>query len=173
MRSVELALRSHRTDPGTAYRRITDFGRYPDLVEEIRSVRVRPGDHEAESTSEWEIHFRNGPLRWTEIDRLDAGRRQIVFEQTEGDFEVFHGSWRVDPAGDNGCEVAFEAAFDFGIPSLAGILEPLAARVLTEAVGVIVVRLLGDATVLDDPATGAVVHTRCADTAPSQSTPAG
>ncbi len=157
MREVELTLTSP-ANPDFAFRRITEFGRYPDFVEEVRSVVVHSNDGET-MTSEWDILFRNGPLRWSEVDYIRPANRTVIFEQTGGDFEMFRGSWQVNPVGD-GCQVTFKAAFDFGIPSLAGVLEPIADKVLKEAIGIIVCRLLGEATIIGEPATSAAIRAR-------------
>lgn len=161
MRSLTLTLSSPVADADAAYRRICEFERYPDFVDEVRSVVVheRNGDT---LVTEWEIYFRNGPLRWTEADYFRPEQRRIVFEQTTGDFEVFRGSWHVEPAA-GGCLVTFEATFDFGIPSLAGVLEPIATKVLKEGIAVIVHQLLGSASVVDDPATDAAMRVRVAE----------
>lgn len=158
MRSLSLTLTSTTAGPDAAFRRICELERYPDFVDEVRSVVVheRNGDT---LVSEWEIYFRNGPLRWTEADYVQPAQRRIVFEQTTGDFEVFRGSWHVGPSLE-GCAVTFEATFDFGIPSLAGVLEPIATKVLKEGIAVIVHQLLGSASVVDDPATDAAMHVR-------------
>src|SRR5205823_2860065 len=111
--------------------------------------------------SDWEIFFRNGLLRWTEVDYFQSDQRRIVFEQTTGDFEVFRGSWQVSPVP-GGCEVNFEANFDFGIPSLAGVLEPIATKVLKEGIALIVHQLLGKASVVGDPPVAAAVAARLA-----------
>ncbi|MGV9674164.1 type II toxin-antitoxin system RatA family toxin [Nocardia sp. NPDC003482] len=161
MRTVELRMRSERIDADEAYRRIIRMDRYPDLSEDVRSVVVHPGADGEPSTSDWEVYFRNGPLCWTEVDYFQPDRRRISFEQTEGDFDSFRGSWRIEPAG-AGCELYFETTFDFGIASLAGIMEPLAEKVLKEGLAIAVHRLLGDATVLDDPTVLAAVTERVA-----------
>lgn len=159
MRSLELKLRSRTADAELAYGRIAEFERYPDFVEEVRSVVVHGSGGSEPLMSDWEIVFRSGPLRWTEVDYFQPDLRRIVFEQMAGDFDVFRGSWQVD-AIPGGCEVTFEATFDFGIPSLAGVLEPIATKVLKEGIAVIVHKLLGEATVLDDPAIAAAVAAR-------------
>jgi ribosome-associated toxin RatA of RatAB toxin-antitoxin module len=157
MRSVELILNSP-VDVDFAFQRITEFERYPDFVDEVRSVVVRENDGET-LVSEWDILFRNGPLRWSEVDYIQRPARRIVFEQNAGDFEVFRGTWRVEPA-ERGCAITFEAVFDFGIPSLAGVLEPIAAKVLKEAIATIVHRLLGEASIVGEPAIAAAVRAR-------------
>jgi ribosome-associated toxin RatA of RatAB toxin-antitoxin module len=155
MRSVRLTVRVAEVDSGMVFDRIKDFARYPGLVDVVRSVTVRQIS-EHEENSDWEVYFRNGILRWTEADRIDPGARTIGFVQLNGDFDTFDGTWRITtvPAG---CLVAFAAEFDFGIPSLAGILDPIAERVLKETIGRIVISLFGSASVVGDDALAAAV----------------
>jgi ribosome-associated toxin RatA of RatAB toxin-antitoxin module len=160
MRDVQLRIRVQGTDSSFTYRRIGDFARYPELVDVIRAVTV----HEAvdgDIPSDWEVYFRNGLLRWSEVDRYDHARLQITFEQTSGDFHVFHGVWRIEPAGED-CLVCFDATFDFGIPSLAGILDPIAAKVLKETIALVVVSLFDGAEVVGDEPIAAAVAARTA-----------
>jgi ribosome-associated toxin RatA of RatAB toxin-antitoxin module len=160
MREVQLRIRVQDTDSWFAYQRIGDFGRYPDLVDVIRAVTVHePVD--GSTPSDWEVYFRNGLLRWSEVDRFDPSRLHITFEQTTGDFHVFHGVWRIEPAGAD-CLVCFDAEFDFGIPSLAGILDPIAAKVLKETIALVVVSLLDRAEVVGDEPIAAAVAARTA-----------
>ncbi|MFC7310220.1 type II toxin-antitoxin system RatA family toxin [Streptomyces monticola] len=161
MRSLELKLRADDVTAEAAYQRIAEFERYPEFVDEVRSVTVHGQESQGPLASDWDIFFRNGPLRWSEVDYFQRDTLRIVFEQTAGDFEVLRGSWHVVPVAE-GCEVTFEATFDFGIPSLAGVLEPIAAKVLKEAIATIVHRLLGDVSVVGDPATAAAVAARLA-----------
>ena len=51
-----------------------------------------------------------------------------MIEQITGDFDTFSGSWVLTRDGDD-TALHFEAEFDFGIPSLEGILDPIAERV--------------------------------------------
>lgn len=165
MRSLEVKLRSFATDADRAYQRIIEFERYPDFVEEVRSVVVHGRNGTEPLRSDWEIFFRNGPLHWSEVDYFQPDLRRIVFEQTAGDFEVFRGSWQVKSIQE-GCEVSFAATFDFGIPSLAGVLEPIATKVLKEGIAIIVYKLLGSASVVDDPEIAASVAVRLGDYRP-------
>ncbi|GAA2472130.1 type II toxin-antitoxin system RatA family toxin [Streptomyces mauvecolor] len=150
MRSTQLTVRVEAVCPSTAYHRIKDYARYPELAPVVRSVTVHEVG-EGEERSDWEVYFRNGILRWTETDRFDEAKLRISFRQLEGDFAEFTGTWSVTPDGE-GCLVDFAAEFDFGIPSLAGILDPVAARVLKETIGVVVTSLFERAHVVgDDP----------------------
>ncbi|MGH3655931.1 MAG: type II toxin-antitoxin system RatA family toxin [Micromonosporaceae bacterium] len=119
---------------------VADFVRYPDLVDAVRSVSVEPTDTDGVLLSHWEVYFRNGILRWSESDRLDPGGLRIDFDQTDGDFDTFRGDWQLRQAGAD-TEVVFHAEFDFGVPSLASIIDPVAVRVLTENMELILLGL--------------------------------
>lgn len=162
MRSLILTVRSARTSADAAYDRIRHFERYPDLVDEVQSVVVHADDGSGPLASDWEVYFRNGPLRWSEVDYFQTEQRRIIFEQTTGDFDIFRGSWTVEPL-DAGCEVIFNATFDFGIPSLAGILEPIASKVFKEGIAIVLYRLLEDAVIVDDPSVEAAVAAKLDD----------
>jgi len=159
MRSVQLHVHVPTGDPSAAYDKISDFACYADLVDVVQSVTVHDSGDGEPVHSDWAVHFRNGLLRWSEVDEFLPARRGIVFEQTRGDFHVFRGTWQVDPAG-AGCDVRFEAEFDFGIPSLAGILDPIAAKVLKETIALVVAGLLGDVVVIGDEGVAAAVAAR-------------
>lgn len=144
MRSVQLVIDLPGVDPDTAFATVREFGRFPGLAPAVRSVEARTG------ASDWEVYFRNGVLSWTEHDRADDAARTIDFAQSEGDFESFSGRWHV-VATDRGCRVDFTTDFDFGIPSLVGILDPVAERVIKETIGLIVLGLFPGGTVVGDP----------------------
>jgi ribosome-associated toxin RatA of RatAB toxin-antitoxin module len=124
------------------FRTLADYARYPELTPVVRGVDVWT-DEAGDLISSWEVNFRNGILRWTERDLVDHERLRIDFVQTEGDVAEFAGSWlvRVEPGG---TAVRFEALVDLGIASLAEVLDPIAARTLTETISAILVGLFGD-----------------------------
>lgn len=118
-------------DPGEVFDTVADFARYPELVDIVRSVEVGPPGPDGSFESRWAVLFRNGILRWSELDRCDRETLTIEFDQTEGDFDIFRGGWELSQQGDD-VVVTFEAEFDFGVASLASIVDPVAKRVLKE-----------------------------------------
>lgn len=155
MRNVQLRVRTAR-EAGAVFEKVSDFASYPEHVKVIRDVTVHPAAPGSDVASDWEVYFRNGILRWSEVDTVDRAARTIDFVQTEGDFDEFSGRWSVtETAGSS--EVLFEADFDFGIPSLAGILDPIAERTFKETIGRVLVGLFGDVTVIGDEATAAIL----------------
>lgn len=158
MRHVEITAVLPAADLPTAFDTISDFARYPLLVPDVvRSVVVAPVVRGEPVVSAWEVYFRNGILTWTETDWLHPETATIDFSQTEGDFEAFSGGWRLTPLGDGkGVHVEFVADFDFGVPSLASIIDPVAERVLTETI-IAILRGLFD-VVRTDPAAAQAPH---------------
>lgn len=149
MRDVTLRVHIPAGHPDAVFGKLGDFARYPELVDAVQSVTVHEAVQENHILTDWVVYFRNGLLRWSELDVYDHTARHVTFAQTAGDFETFRGRWSVrDAVG--GCDVAFEAEFDFGIPSLAGILEPIASRVLKENVARILIGVTGTIVIVND-----------------------
>jgi len=132
-------------DADTAYDRICDFPRYPQLTEAVRDVVITETDDDGGLVSAWTVRFRDGLLRWTERDVFRPLARTIVFTQLKGDFATFEGEWSVEPEG-TGCRVTFDSVFDLGIPTLAAIIDPIAESTLRGNVLMILGGLLGEVT---------------------------
>jgi ribosome-associated toxin RatA of RatAB toxin-antitoxin module len=143
MRSTRLRVALPTTDAGTALARIADFAAFPALAEDVRSVDVRAWDVDG-GTSSWVVSFRRGVLSWVERDTVDSAAQRIDFRQVTGDFADFHGSWHVTPG-----EVLFEVTYDFGIDSMAAILDPIAERVIKRVVRSALSGLFGEVVVLE------------------------
>lgn len=157
MRHVEIEARVPAAQADTVFDRICDFARYPEYTDAVLGVTVTAAvDGVVES--EWSVAFRNGILCWSERDHIDRQARTIVFEQLDGDFDQFTGTWSASPVGPD-VRVLFTASFDLGIPSLAAIIDPIAERTLRENIQSILRGLLGevifpDADILDHATAG-------------------
>lgn len=133
MRTVELDAIVAGTPARTVFENVVRFERYPELAPHVRSATVHQAFPQPAGRSSWELHFRSGLLSWSEGERFSLDALRIEFEQETGDFESFRGSWTLNQRGPD-TTVRFEAQFDFGIASLAGILDPIAERVIRETV---------------------------------------
>ena len=111
---------------------LRELDKHVQSGEVILSLRV---DEETDGRrlSHWETKFRNGILRWSQLDDLDPVERTMRFSLTEGDAAELEGEWRIEST-DSGCRIHFASDFDIGIPSLAEFLDPVAVRVLRETV---------------------------------------
>lgn len=120
--------------PADAFDILRDFHRHALLSDAVRSVSLEE-QPDGSMISNWEVNFRNGILVWSEFDEFDAATNTVRFHYRDGDPEDFSGSWSaaLDPSG-QGCTLKFEARFEIGIPTLSEMLDPLAARTLSENV---------------------------------------
>ncbi|MBW8795397.1 MAG: SRPBCC family protein [Streptomyces sp.] len=158
MPEVTLDVRIPDLNPLTVFERLRDFSAYPKFTDAIREVRVTEIDHDTVD-SHWQANFRNGVLCWSERDRIDPAALTIEFTQLDGDFERFEGGWYVTQDAP-GTTARFTAVFDLGIPTLASLIDPIAARTLLDTMGLIATGLFGSHVRLDEPETvpaGAVV----------------
>lgn len=143
MRHIELTTEIRGVAPAKVLETVVRFERYPELAPHVQSVDVHETLPAETGSSSWELHFRSGLLRWTERERFLLDELRIEFAQETGDFDAFSGGWEFRADGD-GCVLRFFCDFDFGIPSLAGILDPIADRVIRETVAWAIVGLFAD-----------------------------
>jgi len=148
MRHIEMRAFLPGAQATAIFDTLVEFERYPELVDVVRSVEIHSRPADGPMVSTWQVYFRNGILTWTEADRLRREDHTIEFEQIEGDFDEFSGAWTLEQR-DDGVDLAFAASFDFGVPSLASIIDPVAERVLTETIQLI---LRGLFTAVEFPA---------------------
>lgn len=143
MRRVELDAVVRSVAAETVFANVIQFSRYPDLAPHIASAIVHQTVPGPTGRSSWELRFRSGLLRWTECERFLREELRVEFEQTSGDFEDFAGCWALRQDGPD-TALHFQADFDFGIASLAGILDPIAERVIGESVARVVVGMFDE-----------------------------
>lgn len=133
MRHVELDALIPAEQAAAVFAAVQRWEKYPELAPHVNATTVHAAYPAADASSSWELHFRSGLLRWTEDDTFLPETNEIRFEQSDGDFDTFSGSWSIAQEGSD-VAVRFAADFDFGIPSLEGILDPIAERVIKETV---------------------------------------
>ncbi|MFF9482866.1 type II toxin-antitoxin system RatA family toxin [Streptomyces sp. NPDC014733] len=126
------------------YEKLKDGESYKEHApEHVKSVVLEATDDPDTMISHWELYFRNGLLEWSERDHYDKQQTILRFEQIDGDFDEFHGHWQVSPVSDTEVRVTFTATFDFGVPSVEAMIEPVAAKLLEESVARVITELFG------------------------------
>ncbi|MFD3677098.1 type II toxin-antitoxin system RatA family toxin [Streptomyces sp. NPDC058613] len=126
---VNLPIKAPAAD---AWRAVTRLEDYADYMENVESVTVLGASESGARTSEWSVLLKGSVLEWVEEDELDEANRVMSFSQTSGDLDEFTGYWRVDDRGDGTSVVVFSVDFEIGIPLLADMLNPVAAKALRE-----------------------------------------
>lgn len=149
MRTIEILGLVKARSASSVFPILSDFESYQNQCQAVRSVIFTEKDKER-SVSKWEVNFRQGIMRWTEVDTFDAEQFSIHFQQIEGDAKSFSGAWLLsDTAG--GCQIRFVASFDMGVPSISDIIEPIAEKALIENVESILHGLLGKIEIVSRP----------------------
>ncbi|NOR61560.1 MAG: cyclase [Rhodobacteraceae bacterium] len=106
---------------------LVDFARYPDLMEDVVSVEILE-QGETTMLSAWKVLLNGSEFTWEERDHLEPPFL-IRFDQTDGDLDVWNGSWQLDSSG--AVLVArLTVKFDIGIPSMSEILDPIGERAI-------------------------------------------
>jgi ribosome-associated toxin RatA of RatAB toxin-antitoxin module len=111
---------------------VSDVLSYPKFMANVNSVDLVEELPDGSTLTSWSVLLKGSNLEWTERDVADHQLRRLEFAQTDGDLEQFEGVWSVTDADDGQVIVRLECEFDIGIPLLADMLNPVAARALTE-----------------------------------------
>ncbi|WP_329563599.1 type II toxin-antitoxin system RatA family toxin [Kitasatospora sp. NBC_01266] len=106
---------------------VCDFEKHPLHMVDVLEIRYLERTAE-QALSSWRVLLNGSELTWTERDFFSPPNR-IDFDQTEGDLEVFRGSWELEQCG-TGIKVTLEIEFDLGIPSLAAVLDPVGVQAI-------------------------------------------
>ena len=121
----------HKTiqaQPQTVFEVLSDMESFPRFMENVVSVQVvrREGN---ETDSQWHVMLQGAPFRWLERDTFLPAEGRITYQQISGDLKKFEGEWRVS-AADGGTSVTLTTDFEFGMPMIANLLNPVAKLIL-------------------------------------------
>jgi coenzyme Q-binding protein COQ10 len=115
--------------PEHVYAMLQDMERFPQYMSAMESLRVLERG-EGYTVTEWVARLQGARFRWIERDEFSPGR--IDYRQLHGDLRKFEGYWTVveEPAG--GTQVTLVTDFEFGMPMLSALLNPVARVALRE-----------------------------------------
>jgi len=108
----------------------TDVESFPEYMNDVVSVKIIEAG-ENWQIQKWDARVRGVPFRWTEKNVHDLPARRIDYRQTEGDLKQFEGSWTFREV-DGGTEVTLTCDFEFGMPMVASLLNPVAKLLLRD-----------------------------------------
>ncbi|WP_425061081.1 hypothetical protein SCACP_18500 [Sporomusa carbonis] len=119
---VEVTLPVH-CDRSEIYPILKDMEKYPEFMADLVSVEVI--ERNANTTlTKWVSNVDGRIIKWTELDTFDDANMHIHYKQTEGDLKKFEGEWILTPIAE-GTEIKLTVDFEFGIPMIAGLLNPI------------------------------------------------
>lgn len=110
------------------WRVVADMASYPKYMESVDTIEVlsRSGN---ETQTDWRVRLQGAPFHWVERDVFLPEEGRIVYDQTEGDLKVFRGEWRLTPTA-GGTTVTLTCEFEFGMPMIASLFNPVAKLML-------------------------------------------
>lgn len=117
-------------DGNKIYEIIKDMASYPNFMKDLVSVEIleRGEDY---TISHWVTNADGRRIVWTERDTFYPEELKITYVQTEGDLKKMEGAWTIVEQAD-GCEVTLAVDFEFGIPMIAGLLNPILKKKVRE-----------------------------------------
>jgi len=118
--------------PEVVYAKVADMESYPTFMRTVRSLTVLQRE-EGRTITRWEADLKGTTFRWEEEDTFFPEERRIAYRLVKGDLRKFEGEWRVEPEG-AGSRVTLTVDFDFGIPMLAQLLNPIATLLIRQNV---------------------------------------
>lgn len=117
-----------RAAPVRVWEVLCDMEGFPRFMSSVERVTVvERGD--GYTVSEWVCKLQGMKFRWTERDEFLPAEGRIAYKLVSGDLARFEGAWEIKPGpGDaDGGETAvtLTTVFDFGLPMLAAMLDPV------------------------------------------------
>jgi coenzyme Q-binding protein COQ10 len=129
MPSVEVREKM-RGDRNRVFDLISDMESYPRFMPSLNSVEVVERG-EGYTITAWDTSISGMNFRWRERDEFDRTHYKITYRQVAGDLQRFEGEWRVEEQGDE-VTVTLRVEFDFGVPMLSALLNPVASLKLRQ-----------------------------------------
>ncbi|ASS74875.1 cyclase [Tumebacillus algifaecis] len=117
-------------DRNRVYGLISDMESYPRFMPSLNRLEV-VDKGEGWTMTSWDTSISGMNFRWLERDEFDQSNYRITYRQVTGDLKQFEGEWRVEEA-DGQCKVTLTVDFDFGVPMLSTLLNPVASLKLRQ-----------------------------------------
>lgn len=112
------------------YNIVKNMEAYPSFMHDLESVKILEKGTDY-TISHWVSNVDGRRIVWTEKDNFYDIEKRITYKQTEGDLKKMEGEWRLTNSN-NGVEVVLSVDFEFGIPMIAGLLNPILKRKVRE-----------------------------------------
>ncbi|WP_455652709.1 type II toxin-antitoxin system RatA family toxin [Phascolarctobacterium sp.] len=109
---------------------IKNMESYPSFMQDLVSVEILERG-ENTTVSHWVSNVDGRKIVWTERDTFYPEELRITYCQTEGDLKKMEGEWKLVPVNE-GTEVSLLVDFEFGIPMIAGLLNPILKKKVRE-----------------------------------------
>ncbi len=109
---------------------LKDMQQYPGFMSDLVSVEVleRNGDT---TVTKWVSNVDGRIIKWTELDTFDDQNMHISYQQIDGDLKKMAGEWVLTSTA-AGTDIKLTVDFEFGIPMISGLLNPILKKKVRE-----------------------------------------
>ena len=126
---VEVSL-SVKAKPEVIYPVLKDMESYPLFMPDLVSVVVVER-HPSGTVTDWVSNVDGRIIKWREEDIFDDQTMSVTYRQISGDLKKFEGDWTLTSANEE-TVIRLTVDFEFGIPMIAGLLNPLLKKKVRE-----------------------------------------
>lgn len=102
----------------------SDMTRFAEFMPDVQSITlVESGD--GYTVTDWVTSLQGRKFAWREREEFDRDNYRIYYRQVQGDLKKMEGEWLFETTMD-GTEVTLTMDFEFGLPLLEAVLNPVA-----------------------------------------------
>lgn len=113
----------------TVYAIARDIERFPEFMEDVESVEILEQTEERQ-VSRWSSIIKefNRTIKWTEVDYWDDEAKTCRWEQTEGDFSSYEGTWEFIANSDNETVAKLEIDYEYNVPLIGALIKAIVKK---------------------------------------------
>lgn len=116
--------------PQTVYAAAKDLEGLKPYLKDVEHLKVIE-DHGSTSRTEFVAVAMGKKIRWIENERWFDTEYRSEFDSTEGDFDVYRGTWVFTPEGE-GTKGVLTLEYELNIPIFGGLLQKLILKLMKE-----------------------------------------
>ena len=119
--------------------------RFPEFMEDVTGVEILEQTPERQ-VSRWSSIIKefNRTITWTEVDYWDDEAKTCRWEQTEGDFNKYEGTWQFVAQGE-GTLAKLQLDYEYIVPLIGAIIQGLVKKKMQQNVEAMLVAIKGEA----------------------------
>jgi uncharacterized membrane protein len=105
-----------------------DIERFPQFMEDVEDVKILEQTAERQ-VSRWASIIKefNRTINWTEVDYWDDVAHTCRWEQTEGDFTSYSGTWEFE-AAEAGTVAKLMIDYEYSVPLIGALIQGLVKK---------------------------------------------
>lgn len=110
-----------------------DIESFPEFMPDVQEVRILEQSADGRQVSQWVgiVKEFKRTIQWTEEDYWDDATHTCTFQQTEGDFGLYRGTWTFAEAA-GGTTVVLTLEYEYDVPLIGNLIKGLLHRKMQE-----------------------------------------